>query len=255
VSEQPVTTEWGNAVRDQVVHLVHAYPLPTEGIRDGALAYVTTDDRLYLRAKDVWETVWPAAYSLPAGTDPADVLAWDGDEWVSSGPPTLSWLTDVDDEMAPAEGQMLVYSGGQWIAADPVPPGTWQTITLENNWVPQGGSYQAPRYRLEGDVVRVEGNIKSGTDSVNTTLFTLPAGYRPAATQLRNAVHAGSAQVTPVAINSDGTVKLARAASDRNSFGLGQIQFTVAGPTEQIQPPHMAQTLPAEVEAAEAAIS
>lgn len=56
----------------------------------------------------------------------------------------------------------------------------WQTPTLANSWVAFGSTKQGPRFRrnLFGEVT-VQGDVKSG--SVSATIFTLPAGYRPAA--------------------------------------------------------------------------
>lgn len=57
--------------------------------------------------------------------------------------------------------------------------GAWQTPTLVNSWVNYGTPYEAASYRLErADVLRLQGGIKDGT--LNTTAFTLPAGFRPA---------------------------------------------------------------------------
>ena len=58
--------------------------------------------------------------------------------------------------------------------------GGWVTPVLGASWVYSGaGSGMAqPGYRLVGDVVQVRGAIKSG--STGSTIFTLPAGLRPA---------------------------------------------------------------------------
>lgn len=56
----------------------------------------------------------------------------------------------------------------------------WKAPSYVNSWVNYGGGFQDGRYRKEpGNVVRLEGLVKSGSA---TTIFTLPAGYRPAAT-------------------------------------------------------------------------
>ena len=56
----------------------------------------------------------------------------------------------------------------------------WQAPTLTNSWVAFGGSKQGPRFRrsLLGEVT-LEGAVKSG--STSASIFTLPAGYLPAA--------------------------------------------------------------------------
>jgi hypothetical protein len=57
-----------------------------------------------------------------------------------------------------------------WIAMAP----------LTNGWVAYGAPYQTPRYRKIGDIVYVEGWMKSGT--VGQVCYTLPVGFRPTAT-------------------------------------------------------------------------
>lgn len=52
----------------------------------------------------------------------------------------------------------------------------WNTITFVNGWT---GSYQ-PRYKKdELGVVHVSGTCSGGTNTVGTTIFSLPSGYRP----------------------------------------------------------------------------
>lgn len=55
---------------------------------------------------------------------------------------------------------------------------SWKTPTLLNGWVDYGSTWQGARYRRLGGVVYIQGLVKSGTAS---TVFNLPAGYRPAA--------------------------------------------------------------------------
>lgn len=53
-----------------------------------------------------------------------------------------------------------------------------------NGWTDFGSGYEPGRYRLEpmaGGVVRLDGMLKPGSYTNNTTLFTLPVGYRPIA--------------------------------------------------------------------------
>jgi len=61
---------------------------------------------------------------------------------------------------------------------------TWTTMTLKNSWVVFNSSSNAtPQYTKASDgVVTLKGLIKSGSTSNGVVLFTLPAGYRPAAT-------------------------------------------------------------------------
>lgn len=63
--------------------------------------------------------------------------------------------------------------------------------TLINGWVNFGGAYQAAGYWKDSDgVVHLTGVVKSG--SAGTTIFVLPAGYRPAASELFTYVAGGA---------------------------------------------------------------
>lgn len=49
--------------------------------------------------------------------------------------------------------------------------------SFSNSWVDFGAGTRTTRYRRIGDRVEIEGLVKSGT--LNATVFTLPAGFRP----------------------------------------------------------------------------
>jgi hypothetical protein len=76
-------------------------------------------------------------------------------------------------------------------------------IPFQNSWVNFGGSNEPARYWKDytGNV-HIGGTLKSGT--INTTMFTLPAGYRPQYAMIyaivSNGVFGG------LVINPDGTV-------------------------------------------------
>lgn len=56
---------------------------------------------------------------------------------------------------------------------------------LLNSWVNFGAPTKAAGYYQDANgITHLEGVIKSGTATANTVLFTLPAGYRPAARQI-----------------------------------------------------------------------
>jgi hypothetical protein len=55
--------------------------------------------------------------------------------------------------------------------------GGWITATLGNSWAAFGGTYSTPKYRLKNGVVYLKGAMTGGTSA--TTVFTVPAGYRP----------------------------------------------------------------------------
>jgi hypothetical protein len=58
----------------------------------------------------------------------------------------------------------------------------YRAPTLLNSWVNFGSGYSVAGYQKSDGIVRLKGLIKSGTTTGGTVLFTLPSGFRPAAT-------------------------------------------------------------------------
>lgn len=59
----------------------------------------------------------------------------------------------------------------------------WITPTFTNSWVNYGAGYNDAGYRKDAEGwVHLRGLVKNGTDGAS--IFTLPVGYRPAATEL-----------------------------------------------------------------------
>jgi hypothetical protein len=54
-------------------------------------------------------------------------------------------------------------------------PTVWTVLTLSASWTHQAG--QSVSYRKVGDMVQLRGRMDGGLS--NTTVFTLPTGYRP----------------------------------------------------------------------------
>lgn len=83
--------------------------------------------------------------------------------------------------------------GGEWIRSDTgnlhwrangvTYPSLWVAVTggvgFQNAWVDFGPTQQTVQFRKIGDKVSIRGACKNGT--INTTVFTLPAGFRPPA--------------------------------------------------------------------------
>lgn len=72
---------------------------------------------------------------------------------------------------------------------DPVE--AWQTPTLINGWVNYGGGFTNVGYYKDRDRVYLTGMIKSGAGPGNN-IFILPAGYRPIARKLFDAISSGT---------------------------------------------------------------
>lgn len=105
------------------------------------------------------------------------------------------------------------YSGSAWVTV--VVSGTsaaWTTASLGTGFANYGGSYSDARYRkLANGVVLLGGLVKTtlATVTAGSTIFTLPAGFRP-----------GVALILP-AYRSDGNVT-------RINYGSGDITTGVA---------------------------
>jgi len=81
----------------------------------------------------------------------------------------------------------------------------WQTATLMNGILNNGGLYQQARYRKKNGVVYIEGLVKGGTASGNVTIFKLPLNFRPNKRIVLNSVRGGN-QIHRTDINSNGDV-------------------------------------------------
>ena len=69
---------------------------------------------------------------------------------------------------------------GATLSTSTITQESWTAPTLLNSWVNFGSPFQTARYRKDASgIVHVQGLIKDGTATDGTTLFTLPAGYRP----------------------------------------------------------------------------
>lgn len=91
-----------------------------------------------------------------------------------SGPWPLPYTIDDAPELQ-ANFDALAIGVGQVAQFSP-----WTTPALANSWVAYSGTRPAPRYFKTNDgLVYCEGAVKSGS-SATATVFTFPAGYRPA---------------------------------------------------------------------------
>jgi len=97
---------------------------------------------------------------------------------------------------------------GAWSAWTPVGdnPLTWHTPTFVNSWADYGVGYNA-RYAkdLTNGIVYMKGLVKGGSNTTNTTIFTLPVGMRPSTNiVLSQAVSGGEGRLD---ITSSGAVQ------------------------------------------------
>lgn len=79
----------------------------------------------------------------------------------------------------------------------------WQAVTYQNSWVTYDVTYPPAGYYKDSlGVVHLRGMVKSGT--INTSIFTLPVGYRPAFRLLF--VNISASALGRLDINTSGTV-------------------------------------------------
>ena len=99
----------------------------------------------------------------------------------------------------------------------------WIAPTLLNSWVNLGGGYNNAGHRLKNGTVILRGLIKNGNVASGTTLFTLPVGSRPLATE-RIGTGTGTNFIA-LEIYSNGDVKLGGSGASSASFMLDGIRF------------------------------
>jgi hypothetical protein len=98
----------------------------------------------------------------------------------------------------------------------------WTAPTLVNSWANYGGALAIAGYRKDGfGVVHLKGLLMTGT--TNTTAFTLPTGYRPAATEQFGVL--SGAVIGYIAIDSAGVVTPTRPGAN---IWLSGISFYAA---------------------------
>jgi hypothetical protein len=139
--------------------------------------------------------------------------------------------TSVTRPGTPFEGQAiyetdtdLVYictnaTGPVWTLSAALPT-AWTAVTFTNSWVNYGGAFQTCQYRKVGDTVQLRGLCKSGT--AGTSMFTLPAGFRPPASI--NFTAESNAVFATITITTTGTVVCAGGTNANVSIAL---QFSV----------------------------
>lgn len=94
---------------------------------------------------------------------------------------------------------------------------TWYAPTLLNSWANSGGANRVAGYCKDAmGIVHLRGVLTGGTNG--TTIFTLPAGYRPASTEFFAVV--ANASFAPVVIQSDGTVMLTAGSPTLSLCGI-----------------------------------
>lgn len=102
--------------------------------------------------------------------------------------------------------------------------GAWTAPTLTNSWVNFNSGFTPAGYRRIGDQIYLRGLISSGT--VGAAAFTLPAGFRPAISELWASI--ANNALCRMQVNSDGTVVVDAGNAPSNAFVSILGQFSTA---------------------------
>lgn len=100
---------------------------------------------------------------------------------------------------------------------------TWTNLTFQNSWANYGGSYATGQYTKTADnVVQLKGLIRLGTNTYDTTIATLPAGFRPKNRLLLTTIQNSDAHAR-IDILPDGQIRFM--GSNNGYYSLSNIQF------------------------------
>lgn len=103
-----------------------------------------------------------------------------GSDVINFGSTSAGNLTSITAVDAPYGRCTLMSDGStKWIVVDYQNIGSWTVPTLLNSWVNYGSGNVDAAYRKVNDLVYIRGQVKSGTTTSGTSIFTLPAGFRP----------------------------------------------------------------------------
>lgn len=116
-------------------------------------------------------------------------------------------LIGIDDQ---GNSWIVAWSGG----AEYLVEEDWHEVgaggepAFQNSWANKGGAYETLAFRKVGNVVWLKGSVGAG--SLNTTIFTLPTGYRPAKDRRKgiSGYDAGTYYVIQLYITSAGLVQV-----------------------------------------------
>ena len=126
-------------------------------------------------------------------TDTRRTLVWNGSAWTytstllvtsstrPASPPAGTTIFETDTAL------LYVWSGSAWVKVLQQKSTTttgWTNATYQNSWVTYNAAVFAPARYIKDDlgVVHLDGLVMLGT--IGAAIFTLPAGHRPAYTQL-----------------------------------------------------------------------
>jgi len=116
-----------------------------------------------------------------------------------------------DLSLSSATGNITLQDSEDWHEV-----GTTGNAAFQNGWTNYGGNFATAAYRKTPDgTVHIKGLVKNGTE--NTTIFTLPAEYRPAKNRIFTA-RVSAANSVRLDVTSGGEVKLNGAPTEQIYF-------------------------------------
>jgi len=165
---------------------------------------------------------WLTIASITSGPGPQGARGSNWYTYTGAGtPPAGTFLNELDRDMAvrTSDGEVFCRISGAWtdqgwaMQIGQVTMDTWHLIgasgqpTFVSGWTNYGGGYNPGGYRKFPDgKVKLKGLISaSSAQSAGAVIFTLPAGYRPPARQLKECETSGT-NGARIDILTDGSV-------------------------------------------------
>lgn len=109
--------------------------------------------------------------------------------------------------------------------------GLWQNVVFQNGWSNLGGNWATGQYRLDTEGrVELKGVILGGTKADFTTIFNLPAPFRPPKDVIVAVapVSSGASTIVHIRIFTNGNVQIfGMAASGTGNIGIENASFSV----------------------------
>lgn len=107
---------------------------------------------------------------------------------------------------------------------------TWHNLSLNAGFAAFGAPFATPRYQYEainGGRVRLSGVVSlTANQAALTTIATLPAGYRPAATRdLAASSSLSGGTAAPLRVDSSGNIQINNAGTSGNFISLDGVSF------------------------------
>lgn len=126
---------------------------------------------------------------------------------------------------APNTQMVLMSDGTNWFVIESAQDSGWTgSGALSNAWADIGAPSGTVAFRLVGNRVYMRGRVNGGAN--NTTIYTLPAGYRPPNSLVLSSVGSGANTAAGVSIATTGVITLNFVAGN-GIVGFDGLTFTI----------------------------